>query len=448
MTDVATSIGAAAQTPPRAVASPHMTDAAKARLRRRYRAEQRFKMYGVAAIAVAVLSLVVLLGDIVWRARGALIQTQVRLEVELDPQALGIQTAGGTPTPAEIRSGSFERVVVQALSAALPEVTNRSDRRLLQRMVSEGAGAELRNKVVADPSLLGRTIEFWAPTRSDIDLLVKGQIDRGVPEDQRRVRDIEIQWIEKLDAQGKVRSAFNTRFFAGSNSSNPEQAGVWGAIIGSLLTLSVTAFLAVPIGVMAAIYLQEFAPKNRLTELIEVNINNLAAVPSIVFGLLGLAVLLNFMGLPRSAPLVGGIVLALMSLPVIIIATRASLRSVPPSIREAALGIGASKMQVVLHHVLPLAVPGIMTGTIIAMAHALGETAPLLMIGMNAFFTDVPSGWMSSATVLPVQVFTWAEDAQRGFVEKTSLAICVLLLFLLSMNAIAIYLRRKFERRW
>jgi phosphate transport system permease protein len=254
--------------------------------------------------------------------------------------------------------------------------------------------------------------------------------------------------MDALTRDGALRLAFNTRFFKVADSRYPELVGIWGGIVGSFYTLLITLALAFPLGVMAAIYLEEFAPRNRLTDLIEVNISNLAAVPSIVFGLLGLAVFLNVFGMPRSAPLAGGAVMALMSLPIIIIAARAALRAVPPSIREAALGLGASKLQVVVHHVLPLAMPGILTGTILAMAHALGETAPLLMIGMVAFIVDVPSGPLDAATVLPVQIFMWADSPERGFVEKTSAAIMVLLVFLLGMNALAIWLRKKFERRW
>jgi phosphate transport system permease protein len=257
-----------------------------------------------------------------------------------------------------------------------------------------------------------------------------------------------VAWLERLAAEHRIQKRFNHSFFTSGDSREPELAGIWGAVMGSFYTLIVTAVLSFPIGVAAAIYLEEFAPTNRWTDLIEVNINNLAAVPSIVFGLLGLAVFLNLFGLPRSAPLVGGLVLSLMTLPVIIIASRASLRSVPPSVREAALSVGASKVQMVMHHVLPLALPGMLTGAIIGMAQALGETAPLLMIGMVAFIVDIPRGFYDPATVLPVQIFLWADSPERAFVELTSAAIVVLLAFLLLMNAAAVILRRRFERRW
>jgi phosphate transport system permease protein len=277
---------------------------------------------------------------------------------------------------------------------------------------------------------------------------VKGVVPRELPEGARRLSAAQLGWLARLEADGRVRRTFNTTFLRSGDSREPEQAGIRGALVGSLLTLSVTLALVLPLGVAAAIYLEEFAPQNRWTELIEVNINNLAAVPSIVFGLLGLAVFLNFMELPRSAPLVGGFTLALMTLPTIIIAGRSAIEAVPPSIREAARGVGASPLQVVGHHVLPLALPGILTGTILGMARALGETAPLLMIGMVAFVVDVPGGFRDAATALPVQIFLWADSPERGFVEKTSGAILVLLGFLIAMNGAAIWLRQRFERRW
>jgi phosphate transport system permease protein len=281
-----------------------------------------------------------------------------------------------------------------------------------------------------------------------VDQIVKGHIDRGLPEAQRVVSDRELAWLDALTDRGLVEKRFNRRFFTAGDSREPEQAGVAGAVMGSFLTLVVTLLLSFPIGVAAAIYLEEFAPAGRLTDFIEVNINNLAAVPSIVFGLLGLAVFIQFFGVPRSAPLVGGLVLTLMTLPTIIIASRAAIKAVPPSIREAALGMGASQVQMVAHHVLPLAMPGMLTGAIIGMARALGESAPLLMIGMVAFIADIPAGFTDPATVLPVQVYLWADSPERAFLERTSGAIMVLLAFLLVMNAAAVILRQRFERRW
>ncbi len=276
---------------------------------------------------------------------------------------------------------------------------------------------------------------------------MKGQVAAATEEAERKVKDVQMRWLNTLREEGRTESRFNTTFFLAGDSREPELAGIKAALVGSLYTLLVTFCLAFPIGVMAAIYLEEFAPRNRLTDLIEININNLAAVPSIVFGLLGLAVFINFFELPRSAPLVGGIVLALMTLPTIIITSRAAIQAVPPSIHEAALGVGASKLQTILHHVLPVAMPGILTGSIIGMAQALGETAPLLMIGMVAFIMEVPAGVTDPATVLPVQIFLWADSPERGFTEKTSAAIMVLMAFLIMMNAAAVYLRRRFERK-
>ena len=330
-----------------------------------------------------------------------------------------------------------------------PDVDNRQEKRLLYELVSSGAAFQLRNMVMDDPSLIGRTIQLWVPADDDVDMLIKGHMKREVAESKRRLRDVQVSWLDRLEAEKKLALKFNKTFFTSGDSREPELAGIWGALMGSFFTLMVTLTLSFPMGVATAVYLEEFAPKkNKWVDLIEVNINNLAAVPSIVFGLLGLAVFINFLSFPRSAPLVGGLVLTLMTLPTIIIASRAALKSVPPSIREAALGVGASKMQMVFYHVLPLALPGMLTGTIIGMAQALGETAPLLMIGMVAFIVDIPSNVFDPSTVLPVQIFLWADSPERAFVERTAAAIMVLLGFLIIMNALAVILRRKFERRW
>jgi phosphate transport system permease protein len=298
--------------------------------------------------------------------------------------------------------------------------------------------------VLADPSLVGKTVKVWLPADDEIDMIQKGYFEI----DGDRFSEQLGGWLEKLKADGRLERQFNTRFFQTGDSREPELAGIWGAVAGSFLTLIVTLLVAFPVGVLAAVYLEEFAPKNRITDLIEVNINNLAAVPSIVFGLLGLAVFIQVAHLPRSAPVVGGLTLALMTLPTLIIASRAALKAVPPSIREAALGLGASPVQAMFHHTLPLAMPGILTGTIIGMAQALGETAPLLMIGMVAFIVDIPATPFDAATVLPVQIYLWADSPERAFVEKTSAAIMVLLGFLIVMNGLAVFLRKRFERRW
>jgi phosphate transport system permease protein len=426
-------------------AAPYQSDDFAARLRKRYAAERRFKLYGIAAIGIALGMLAVLLASIVSQGYTAFAQHDLALEIYFDPAEIDPQ---GTRDEATLSGANYAALARQSLQAVFPEVESRTERRRLNAIVSNGAGFELRQMVMDNPSLIGTRQTVRLPLASDYDQLLKGNIDRDVPETDRKVSDQQIQWIDKLVSTGNIVNGWNWRLFLNGDSRDPELAGLKAGIVGSLLTLAVTLGLAIPIGISAAVYLEEFAPKNRLTDLIEVNINNLAAVPSIVFGLLGLAVFLNAFNMPRSAPVVGGIVLALMTLPTIIIASRAALKAVPPSIREAALGVGASPLQVVTHHVLPLAMPGIMTGIIIGMAHALGETAPLLMIGMIAFIVDTPSGFGDAATVLPVQIFMWADSPERGFVERTSAAIMVLLAFLIAMNAIAVILRKRFERRW
>ena len=372
-------------------------------------------------------------------------QTFIELEVTYDPAVLGI---GEDRDSKALSAANYPGLVKKTMRDMFPDVNGRKAKRTLYGIVSTGASYMLRERVLADPGLIGRTERIRVPADDDIDMLVKGHIDRSAPESERRVKDNQLGWVAALEEAGRIEKRFNTTFFTAGDSREPELAGIRGAAVGSFYTLLVTLVLSFPIGVAAAVYLEEFAPTNRLTDLIEVNINNLAAVPSIIFGLLGLAVFINFFGLPRSAPLVGGLVLSLMTLPTIIIASRAALKSVPPSIREAALGMGASKMQTIAHHVLPLAMPGMLTGTIIGMAQALGESAPLLMIGMVAFIVDVPGGPLDPSTVLPVQIFLWADSPERAFVERTSAAIMVLLAFLITMNALAVILRRRFERRW
>lgn len=589
------------------------SDAAKARIRARYRAEARFRFYGLFAIGLTALFLVIVLADILIRGLPAFTQNWLRLEVKVDAEEVDPK---GTRDPAEIRGGDFQALVRDALRAQFPDVKDRASRRVLDGMLSSAAGDRLRNRVVADPALIGQTVDIPVLLSAGADLYLKGlgtgidrQPGRGIltpsvtadevvlnsssndfapylgaikqalserartlrreadrfrtavgrlearkaeldraktvgtvaggeydtivhnlenlsqrikdldseaaglqarfdavgadekldekvpsqlvaingglvkltqignasatgtvllplqstadagpgtwqlvtyvtPEGGRSVSDREVSWLERLKEKGLIERTFNWAFFTSGDSREPELAGILGALVGSALTLLVTLVLCLPVGIAAAIYLEEFAPKNRATEVIEVNINNLAAVPSIVFGLLGLAVFLNFMGLPRSAPLVGGLVLALLVLPTIIIASRAALKAVPPSIKEAALGVGASHQQAIFHHVLPLAMPGVMTGTIIGMAHALGETAPLLMIGMVAFIVEPARSITDAATVLPVQIYLWSDLPEIAFQAKTAAAIMVLLVFLFVMNGTAIYLRRRFERRW
>ena len=408
-------------------------------LAKRYRKERRFRLFGLAAIIASLLFLVLLLGSITSKGWTAFQQTQILLDVYFDPLALDVKN---------LATANYASLVNHAVQVLFPQVESREDKRRLGRLISSGAAFDLQKMLINNPELIGTNQALWVLAKDEVDIFVKGYIPRNVPESERRVSDKQIAWIDQLAASGRLKKRFNTTFFQAGDSREPELAGIRGAVMGSMFTLIVTLALAFPIGVAAAVYLEEFAPKNRWTDLIEVNVNNLAAIPSIVFGLLGLAVFLNFMNLPRSASLVGGLVLTLMTLPTIIIASRASLKSVPPSIREAALGIGASKMQTISHHVLPLALPGMMTGTIIGMARALGETAPLLMIGMVAFIVDVPHSFSDPATVLPVQIYLWADSPERAFVERTSAAIMVLLFILLLMNGAAVFLRNKFERRW
>ncbi|ALP53550.1 phosphate ABC transporter permease [Candidatus Tenderia electrophaga] len=426
-------------TPPRCI------DVVHKHLGKRYRAERRFRRLGISAIVIGMCFLVILFTSIVSRGYTAFVQTYVELDVHFDPDYIA---APGTTDYATLSAADYGGLVKATLRDMFPAVTGRQDKRNLYSLVSAGAGYQLREMILANPDLIGTTQSLWVPADSEMDMLIKGHVDRDLPESERRLTDTQLAWIDQLQQQQRIELRFNTTFFSAGDSRDPELAGIWGAAMGSILTLIVTLALSFPIGVAAAIYLEEFAPRNRLTDLIEVNINNLAAVPSIVFGLLGLAVFINFFGLPRSAPLVGGLVLTLMTLPTIIIASRAALKSVPPSIREAALGIGASPMQTVWFHVLPLALPGMLTGTIIGMAQALGETAPLLMIGMVAFIVDIPSGVFDPATALPVQIYLWADSPERGFVERTAAAIMVLLGFLITMNALAVILRKRFERRW
>ncbi len=408
-------------------------------LAKRYRAEKWFRLCGLFAIILSLGILSVLFFSIFFNGYTAFKQTFIRLDIHLDAAAIDKE---------DLAAADYGGMVKQSLRTLFPEVTNRQDKRMLYGLVSTGAAYDLQDFVGKNRHKIGETIQIWVPADDDVDMLMKGHVDRQVDESQRRLKDQQIQWIDCLEKDGRIEKRFNKTFFTAGDSRDPELAGIWGAVCGSFYTLLVTLALSFPIGVASAVYLEEFAPTNRWTDIIEVNINNLAAVPSIVFGLLGLAVFLNFCGLPRSAPLVGGLVLTLMTLPTIIIASRASLKSVPPSIREAALGVGASKTQMVAHHVLPLAMPGMLTGTIIGMAQALGETAPLLMIGMVAFIVDIPGGFTDPSTVLPVQIFLWADSPERGFLERTSAAIMVLLLFLVTMNAAAVFLRKKFEKRW
>lgn len=410
-------------------------------LKRRYRKERRFRAYGIAAIAIALSALVILFADIIGKGHTAFIKTTVTLEVDIDGEAMYLDDASDER---QMKMADFVEPLIRALMKEIPEA-GESDRADVRDLINPYASNQLRDALRENPELLNTTQTMTFLSHTDVDVYVKHAGDENY---SIKLNEKQQAWVDTLYERGVVDTGFNDVFFSRGDSRDPSRAGILGAIVGSLLTMVVTLALSFPIGVAAAIYLEEFAPQNKLTDFIEVNINNLAAVPSIIFGLLGLAVFINLFGMPRSVPVVGGLVLTLMTLPTIIISSRAAIKSVPPSIREAAEGIGASKMQVVLHHVLPLAMPGMLTGSIIGMAQALGETAPLLLIGMVAFIVDVPDGFFDSATVLPVQVFLWAGSPELAFIERASAAIMVLLTFLIGMNALAIWLRKRLERRW
>jgi phosphate transport system permease protein len=426
--------------------APRIRQATQALIRKRYAAERRFRAYGVAAILFGLAFLVALFWTIASRGYTAFLQSAYTLQVNLDQAAFG---SSSPPSASDLMMADYTKLANRALFQALGvDPANKADAKAAASLLSANADVQIRQAVNADPSLVGKSIELTLLASGNVDSLMKGQFNRDVPENRRQLSDKQLAWLDKAAASGLLSKHFNTGIFTYGASSKPETAGVGVALIGSLYMMAIVLLVSVPLGVAAAVYLEEFAPKNLLTDTIEVNINNLAAVPSIVFGLLGLAIFINFMGIPRSAALVGGLVLALMTLPTIIIATRAAVAAVPPSIREAALGVGASKMQSITHHVLPLAVPGILTGTIIGLAKALGETAPLLMIGMVAFVVDFPKTPFDSATALPVQIYMWATAAERGFVERTAGATLILLAFLVCMNVTAVLLRRRYERRW
>ena len=411
-------------------------------LAKRYAAEKRFKAFGIASISFGLSALLVLFIEIFGGGLGGFQRTEIALDIEFDADVLEVYDA---KNPDELLAGNYAGIVKRALNKRFPGIKDRRAKRALYSMVSVGADYQLRDLLAEDPRLLNTTKRLWVLADDDVDNYYKSLSSEPYAE---RMTEQQQQWVQAFIDNDEIKTIFNTRFFTDGDSSEPEMAGIRGAVLGSLFTLLVTLALSFPVGVAAAIYLEEYAPRNRLTDFVEVNINNLAAVPSIIFGLLGLAIFINIFEMPRSIPLVGGMVLTLMTLPTIIISSRAAIKAVPPSIREAALGIGASKMQMILHHVLPLAMPGMLTGTIIGMAQALGETAPLLMIGMVAFIMDLPGGVTDSATVMPVQIFLWSDSPERGFFEKTSAAIMVLLMFLMLMNALAVLLRKRLERRW
>jgi phosphate transport system permease protein len=411
-------------------------------LKKRYRKERRFRIYGMVAIFIALASLFILFADIINKGHTGFIKTTVTLDVRLDSEQMYLTD----PTDADQRSmADFSAPIISALQEQIPGIESAGERRKLGGLVGSFAANDVSDRLRANPQMLNTTETFVFQAHDQVSVYVKHADN---PRYSVRLSEQQQEWVDLLVEKGVVDTSFNDTLFSGGDSRNPGNAGILGAIVGSLLTMLVTLVISFPMGIAAAVYLEEFAPQNKITDFIEVNINNLAAVPSIIFGLLGLAVFISLFGMPRSVPVVGGLVLALMTLPTIIISSRAAIKSVPPSIREAAEGIGASKMQVVMHHVIPLAMPGMLTGSIIGMAQALGETAPLLLIGMVAFIVDVPEGFFDSATVLPVQIYLWASSSEQGFVELASAGIMVLLTFMISMNALAIWLRKRLERRW
>lgn len=428
-----------------------------ARTTKRNRAETRFKAYGIAAITVGLLMLVILLVTIIGRGAGAFQQTFLTLDVQLLEAKLDKKGNRDLADIKKVSTFGYAPLMAAALEKKVADsgVTTDLKPKAMAAILSKDAAAQLRNFVLANTDLIGTSVEFRFLTNSRVDGYLKGRVTRASIANDKNISAEQLDLVDALIADGSLEKRFNLAFITGADASDarPEAAGMGVSMIGSLFMMLVVLALALPIGVAASIYLEEFAPKNWITDVIEVNISNLAAVPSIVFGILGLAVFINYMHLPNSAPLVGGLVLTLMTLPTIIISTRASLKSVPPSIRDAALGVGASKMQSVFHHVLPLAAPGILTGTIIGLAQALGETAPLLLIGMVGFIASNPpdgiaSGLMDPNSAMPAQIYEWAKRADPAFYERAWGGIIILLVFLITMNAIAVMLRRRFERRW
>ena len=413
-------------------------------LKSRLAKEKRFQIYGILSIIIALSLLSLLFISIISKGYTAFNETRIQLPIHFDQKILDPNNTEEWKT---IRKANFNKLVRNAIDEILPGVEDRNNKKKLYKLVSSSAEYQLQSIVKENLSVIGTKEKIWVLADDDVDMLIKGHINRNLPEEERLIDNQELEWISILESKKIIKKSFNKTLFTSGDSAESEQSGILGALIGSLFALAITLILSFPIGIATAIYLEEFAPKNnKFIDFVEVNINNLAAVPSIIFGLLGLAIFLNFFGMPRSAPLVGGMVLSLMTLPTIIISSRAALKSVPPSIKEGALGLGASNIQAVFHHVVPVALPGMLTGTIIGMAQALGESAPLLIIGMVAFIVDIPSAITDPATALPIQIYLWADTPERGFIERTSAAIMVLLVFLILMNSLAIYLRKKYEK--
>lgn len=405
---------------------------------KRHRAERRFKAYGLISLVAAASMLAVIIGSMAYKAIPAFNNYTLNLEIDMSNQS----------SNSIIEDINYRGILRDSLFSLFPEIEDRSKKRKLSKLISSSSSYNLQDFIIENPSYINKKFYFNVLFTDDSDLFYKGYVDTSLPESERRIDDDEVLWLEYLYSLGRVKNKISSNLFLNGDSREPEVAGFFGATIGSLITIFVTLILSFPVGVFTAIYLENFAVKNKLTDFIEVNINNLAAVPSIIFGLLGLAVFINFFGMPRSVPLVGGLVLSLMTLPTIIITTRSALQSVPPSIREAALAMGASEMQVVFHHLLPAALPGIFTGTIIGLARAFGESAPLLLIGMVAFIVDIPGSISDPATALPVQIYIWADSPERAFVAKTSAATLILIGLLVIINLVAVILRKRYEVKW
>ena len=414
-------------------------------LKKRHQRESVFKICGLAGIIIAIFFLITILLTIFLEGKKAFYSTYISLNINFNSNVID---PDDTKDEKVIKSANFKKIIDDSLLNYFPEVKKRKEIMKLQSFISSSEEQNLMELVLKNPKLIGTTQKVWLLSSSTVDVINKNREMEKIVESDRLIDDRQLEWLKTLRFNEDIKLDYNKNFFVNADSTEPEQAGIWGSVVGSFFTLLITLILSFPVAVAAGVFLEELAPKNKFTDFIEVNINNLAAVPSIIFGLLGLAIFLNVMHLPRSAPIVGGITLGLMTLPTIIIATRSSLKAVPPSIREAAIGLGATKFQTVTHHVLPLSLPGISTGTIIGMSQALGESAPLLMIGMVAFIVDVPTSFLDSATVLPVQIYLWKSTAARGFVELTAAGVMVLLAFLILMNGFAVFIRKKFEKKW
>jgi phosphate transport system permease protein len=414
------------------------------RLKKRYSSEKRFKRYGIISICMALLFVGLLIVKVLSEGSSAFVKTTIQLELNFDSKLLNVSEK---PTKEELENIDFYSFTLQHILKSYP-TNNRDEEKLLIKLFTSDFEFEVKKLFLSNLNILNTVVPFKITASSDLDQLHKGNYTKNIAEDRRKISNYQLKIYDHFLEKNKITKVYNNYFLTNGDSRNPEIAGIGGAMLGSLFSILVCLAISFPIALFAAVYLEEFAPKNKFTDFIEININNLAAVPSIVFGLLGLGILLNVFELPRSTSLVGGITLALMTLPRIIIPCRASLKAVPPSIREAALAVGASKVQSVMHHVVPLAMPGTLSGTIIGLAQALGETAPLLLIGMVAFVVQVPGNPMDPSASLPIQVYLWSESAERGFVEKTSATIMMLLAFLILMNSVAVYARQKFEKKW